>query len=104
MMGLCPSRSVRWDGSGGEIALRVPRRPPLALIARLLGRPQHVRLRLDELGSYVWSCCDGGTPVGEIVTAMAQRFGAEEEEMAPRVALFLNRLARERLITWEDPS
>jgi hypothetical protein len=104
MMGLCPTRSVQWEGSGGEVTLRVPRRPPLGMIARLFGRSPYVRLRLDGLGSYVWSHCDGATPVRDIVTAMAERYDAGEDEMATRVALFLNRLARERLITWEDPS
>jgi len=86
------------------VTLHVPRRQPLGIFARLFGKAPHIRLRLDDLGSYVWSRCDGDTTVEHIIEEMDERFEADVADLVRRVALFLNRLARERLITWEEPS
>jgi len=66
------------------------------------GRPDCVRLQLDELGAFVWLRCDGSRRVYEIVEELERTREEEPQSMVPRVAAFLNRLAREKLVTYEE--
>ncbi len=90
----------------GRVVLLVPRfrSGPLArwLLPRL-SKP-HVRVRLDELGSYVWQRCDGATSLGDIERGMAERFGAELELPGERLGLFVGQLDRSKLLRLLQPA
>jgi hypothetical protein len=92
----------------GRVTVLVPRfsgrwarRWVLPLFAR-----QEVRLRLDELGSFVWHQCDGRTTVGEIAARLHAASDAERAEAGARVMSFLRQLARYDSVTFlaPDPS
>lgn len=64
----------------------------------LLARPEF-RVRLDAMGSFVWGQCDGHATVLEIAQRAKQRFGGDAAAVEERVAQFVQRLLRERLVT-----
>jgi hypothetical protein len=89
----------------GRVTVLVPRfsghwtrRFLLPLFAR-----REVRLHLDDLGSYVWRQCDGGTTVGEIAARLHARVGGEPAEATRRVVTFLRRLAGYDSVTFLAP-
>ncbi|MDP2207382.1 MAG: PqqD family protein [Bacteroidota bacterium] len=52
------------------------------------------KVKLDSLGSFVWTQCDGRTTVNEIAERLRQKFGAEAEPAVDRVAKFIQHLYR----------
>ena len=67
-----------------------------------LGRPDF-RVLLDAEGSFVWGQCDGATTVMQIAERLHQRFGGDAAALRDRVARFVERLARDGLVTLEHP-
>ena len=87
-------------GEDGLVALLVPRfenRILKKLLVPLLRKPDF-RVRLDALGSFVWSQCDGATTVAEIAARAAAKFGGEPEAMLHRTGAFVAKLDRERVL------
>jgi len=105
LLGFRPRRSLRWreDKQGKVVVLR----PKLGdgrvgrWISRQLQNPFY-RIRLDDVGTLVWQCCDGQTRLTDIVTRMRQRFGVEIEPAEERLFYFIGQLYRAKLISIED--
>lgn len=103
---LVPHRLADFEESDdGRITLLVPRFRR-GLLARWLQprlkRP-HVRLNLDEVGSFVWRLCDGERSLGQIVAALVEEFGEEVKPAAERLALFIRQLHRGKLLRLMQP-
>ncbi len=101
-MELHPVTAVEWEESEGGVTVHVPRRFPLNYVARVVRKVPHVRLNLDRFGSFVWRRCDGNNSAFEIARALEQEFGVEAVNAVPRISLFLKRLVKERLITYQE--
>jgi hypothetical protein len=73
------------------------------LARRLLPRAasRSFRVRLDADGTLVWSLCDGGTTVLQIADRLHARSGGDLTDVRDRVARFVQKLARDRLVTLE---
>jgi hypothetical protein len=103
---LVPIAHHRWDEEpDGRVTVLVPR-----FTGRLTGRwllplfaKREVRLRLDELGSFVWRQCDGRTTVGAIAARLHAREGGERAEAGTRVITFLRELARSDSVSFLAP-
>jgi hypothetical protein len=92
----------------GRVTVLVPRftgRLTRRWIAPLVRRP-HVRVHLDEAGSFVWRQCDGHATVADIAARLQARLAGNDVDARRRVVLFLRRLARadaiEFLKEWES--
>lgn len=73
-----------------QLILVVPRTGWLERLSiRWLGQPEAIRVRLDELGSFVLSRCDGTRTVQELADALEQAFGQKAEPVLPRLVQFL---------------
>ncbi len=58
----------------------------------------HYRIRLDELGTFVWKSCDGATSVRDIVQSMREHFGPNVEPAEQRVMVFIRKMVHSRLL------
>lgn len=78
---------------------------PLARWLQPRLRRPHLRVKLDELGSFVWKRCDGRTTVGQIALALEEAFTAshQADKAMERIALFLRELERGGMIRLELP-
>jgi hypothetical protein len=63
----------------------------------------HPKIRLDELGSFVWKRLDGGETLAEIATATAGAFPDRAEGIEQRLALFATALHHQGLIELRVP-
>lgn len=59
------------------------------LSVRWLKQPQTIQVKLDPLGSFVLSHCDGKRTVEEIAEGLAETFGEEAEPVLPRLVKYL---------------
>ena len=91
-----PVRRVEADEEDGQVVVLRPRflRGPLAWwLQPRLKRP-HFRVKLDDIGSFIWRRCDGETTVAQLAEAMEQEFGDGAEQALGRIEMFLGELAR----------
>jgi len=58
----------------------------------------HPKIRLDDLGSFVWKRMEGGETLAEIASATSEAFPDRSEGMEQRLALFATALHHQGLI------
>jgi hypothetical protein len=56
-------------------------------------------VHLDDVGTYVWSKCDGETRVAEIAEGLRDVFGQRVEPAEDRLVQFLSNLMRGRFVS-----
>jgi hypothetical protein len=97
-----PRRLGPWqaDGKGGVVVERPkpPNRGLRAVFENLRWLMSHPKIRLDELGSFVWQRLDGETTLGEIAAETSEAFPDRAEGMGERLALFATALHHQGLI------
>jgi len=97
----CPRRLLDWRGldDGRCVVLR----PQLGTgrigrwLASKLGDPCY-RIRLDDVGSFIWKACDGETRLTEMADRLRVRFGERVEPAEERLARFVQSMLRSRMI------
>jgi hypothetical protein len=105
---LRPRRACPFEEEDEQIVLLRPRYGRGRLgrwVERRLGsRP--LRLRLDEVGSFVWGRCDGDRKVAAISEDLRLEFGERIEPAEERLVLFLTGLLRNGCISvaTEEPA
>ncbi|MBA4549226.1 PqqD family protein [Thermoactinomyces intermedius] len=68
---------------------------------RFLKQPETIKVKLDELGSFVIRLCDGRHTVDEIQKKLEAAFGEKAEPVLPRLATFLQMVEENGWIRWE---
>src|SRR5438132_8201304 len=86
----------------GEALLKVPRRKDR--VAGVLGSWFHVPeargVQLDEVGTYVWSLCDGTNTVESIVKQTSREYKMNRREVEMSVTKYLQMLAERNFIAF----
>lgn len=104
LLDLVPVHTVRFETDAeGLIVLLKPKFTNRLLQKYLLPRMRRpfFRITLDELGSFVWSRCDGKCTVRRLAELHKQRFGEKAEPLYDRLTLFLQTLEHNRFIRFE---
>ena len=86
------------DGDRAELLMPRYGRGRVARWLRRRINPSPVRIHLDDIGTFVWSRCDGRHSVDDIAAAMRHEFGERAEPVEERLLMFLKKLLREKLI------
>ena len=95
-----PVRRVEAEEEDGHVIVLRPRflSGPLAWwLQPRLSRP-HFRVKLDDLGSFIWRRCDGETTVAQLAEALEGEFGDSAEQAVSRIEMFLGELARGEMV------
>ena len=97
----CPRRRLDWrqtdDGRCVVLRPKLGEGRAGCWLAARLGDP-HYRIRLDDVGTFIWRACDGATPLDEIAARLRAEFGARVEPAEERLGRFVQTLARSRMI------
>ena len=100
------TRAIEWeDGPEDRAVLLVPRfrKGPLARwLQPRLKRP-HIKVKLDELGTFVWRRLDGATPFCRIAEAMREQFGEQAEPAEARLKAFFTLLYKDNFVKLFTP-
>lgn len=98
-----PKQKRRWErDENGNAVILIPKFGDNIIgrwIRDKLSRP-HYRLKLDEIGSFVWEHCDGSRSVEEIGEKLHNKFGEKVEPVHERLGLFFQSLEKSKSITW----
>lgn len=99
----CPVRLLdAEDGPDGRVEVLRPKFGTGRLgrwLSGRLSRP-HLRVRLDDTGSFVWRLCDGEHTVEQIAGALREHEGKDAPDVAPRLEWFLGTMTRRGMIGW----
>ena len=102
LLELTPARQFPYEtGEDGLVTVLVPKFRNRFLARTVLPFLAHpnFRVKLDAVGSHIWSRCDGATPVGAIAESLRERFGDAVEPVEGRIAKFLQHLERGDLLS-----
>jgi hypothetical protein len=92
---LIPVKNIKWErGERGLVVLLKPKFKNKFLVKYLSPRIKNpfFRIKLDEIGSYVWELCDEQNTVGNIGRKLKEKFGEKIEPVYDRLILFLRQL------------
>lgn len=67
-------------------------------LASRLGNPCY-RIRLDDVGSFIWKACDGETPLTAVAGRLRDEFGERVEPAEERLARFVQSMLRSRMVS-----
>ena len=65
-----------------------------------MARPEF-RLKLDDIGSFVWQKCTGESNIAEIAQALSEQFGERVDPVYERLGLFFRSLEKTKAIRWQ---
>lgn len=97
----CPRRRLDWrDLDDGRCVVLRPKFGEGRIgrwLASKLG-DSFYRIRLDDVGTFIWRACDGETPLTEIAGRLRAEFGERVEPAEERLARFVQSMLRSRMI------
>jgi len=56
-----------------------------------------IKIDLDEIGSYIWSLCDGSKDVYSLIEMGREKFGEKIEPVEQRTEMFVSQLVKNKL-------
>lgn len=95
--------AVRYEqDEDGIYTLIVPLQPRglFGWFSRIFKLPREHRIELDDIGSLVWTLCDGRHNVEAIAQRLAQQYKLERREAEYSLFAFLNTLSRRGFIAY----
>lgn len=92
---------VKWEQSEkGEVSLIIPQKDILwvKIISKIFMLPNSRVVILDEVGSFVWSLCDGYNSIDTIVKALCNRYKLTHKEAETSLLEYFRKLGRRGII------
>ncbi len=103
-MALVPEKACEWTQGDmpGQIIL-LQRRFSTGLLGRflqprLMEAKKHIRIPLEDRGSFIWTQIDGKRTVRDMAEAFGKEFPGEKDQVPERVATYLYQMADNKLI------
>lgn len=93
-------RSEQKEDGVYTLIVPLPPRGLVGWLSRIFRLPREHRIELDEIGSVVWTLCDGRHSVETIVQRLVQQFKLERREAEYSLFVFLNTLSRRGFIAY----
>lgn len=62
------------------------------LAQKIFHKPRVTQVHLDFMGNFIWQFIDGQHSVGDIATAVRERFGEQAEPLYPRLVQYIHSL------------
>lgn len=100
-------RAIGWEDSPEDKAvLLVPRfrKGPLAKWLQPRLKKPHMRVKLDDVGSFIWKRLDGSKAFAEILSEMKIEFGERIEPAEDRLTQFFRVLHKDKFVELYKPS
>ncbi|MFQ5720886.1 MAG: PqqD family protein [Candidatus Aminicenantales bacterium] len=101
---LIPFQNIKWQKDDkGLITLLKPKFRHPFLVKHLLPRLKnpYFKIRLDAVGSFIWTQCNGRCTVKELAENLEAKFGNEVKPVEERLTLFLQSLEKNRFIIYK---
>ena len=98
-----PARNdlLEWEKTDdGEVQVKIARQDTwkIRLLSKLFYIPKQRKITLDELGSEVWSMCNGSTTVAQMIEALSAKYQLNRKEAEVSLLTYLKTLGEKRFI------
>jgi len=103
LLGLAPRRVAEWEEEDGRIIVLRPEptsRGPRGLLDRFFHKMSASRIKLDEVGSFVWLRLDGERDVAQIAELLKAEFGEAVQPAEERLGYLIRLLRQEQLVVY----
>jgi len=107
LLDLIPVHAVEWEKTrDGTVFLKRPKFRNRLMNKMLMrfGKSTHIKIQLDDFGSYVWERCDGHHRVEQIGKNLRKEFGEKVEPVYERLGAFVKIMAYQKFITYRGLS
>lgn len=95
--------AVNWSTDGEIVTIEIANTGIINHICqKLFNKPKISYIRLDELGSFVWSCIDGNKDIIAIGNELGNKFSDAANPLYRRLAQYCSMLDRCGFITWKN--
>ena len=101
----CPQKGLNWetDPDDGVVTLLIEHRGVFDRIAqKFFKRPKVSHVKLDELGSFVWTEMSEERTILKLGELVFEKFGKEAEPLYERLSMFFSILEKSGLIFWVE--
>lgn len=105
LLDLIPVQNIQSNQKEEEFCVLLkPKFTHPLLVKHLLPRLKkpYFKIKLDEIGSFIWNLCDGKNTVKEIGNLLRERFGERVEPLYERIGLFFQNLEKNKFITFRN--
>ena len=105
LLQLIPVQNILSDKTEDELyVLLKPKYRHPWMVKHILPRLKnpHYKIKLDDIGSFIWGLCDGRQTVKEISGKLSEQFGDKVEPLYERLATFFQSLEKNRFITFKN--
>ena len=95
------NEALKWDRNDeGEAQIRVRRQETwkVRLLSRMFYIPKERKITLDELGTEVWTLCDGRTSVSQMIEVLSRKYQLNRKEAEVSLLTYLKTLGQKRFI------
>ena len=103
LMGLAPRRMAEWEEKEGLVVLLRPEpttRGVRGLLDGFFHKMSASRIKLDEVGSFVWQRLDGERTVAELAGLLEAEFGERVHPAEERLGHLIRLLRQEGLVRY----
>jgi hypothetical protein len=103
LLEIAPTRCAEWEEADDRVIVIRPRPTSTGarlLLDRFLFELSAKRIRLDEIGSFVWRHLDGAHTVGDIATLLREEFGEQVDPAEERLAKLIWAFRREEFLMY----
>lgn len=97
---------IKWEESeNGEVSLVVPQKETLWVkaVSKIFMLPKSRVVVLDEVGSSVWTLCDGHNSIDTIVRALSNKYKLTRKESETSLLAFFRKLGKRGMIGFAVP-
>ena len=97
---------IKWDEQeNGEVSLVVPQKstPWIKIISKLFMLPGSRVVVLDEVGSFVWTLCDGHNTIDNIMRALCNKYKLTRKEAQTSLFAFFRMLGKKGMLGFAVP-
>ena len=105
LLELIPDRNIKSEKTedGFSVLLKPKYRHPL-FVKHALPRMKspNYKIKLDDIGSFIWDLCDGSNNVKEIGRQLEEKFGDKVEPLYDRLRIFFQNLEKNKFITFKN--
>jgi hypothetical protein len=92
---------IKWEKSeNGEISLIVPQKNTLwvRIVSKIFMLPGSRVVALDEVGSFVWSMCDGHNSIDGIVKTLRNKYKLTRKEAETSLLAYFRKLGKRGML------
>jgi hypothetical protein len=105
LLELIPHKNIQAEKSeGGSYILLKPKYKHPWFVKNILPRLQnpYFKVKLDDIGSFIWELCDGQNSVEQIAREMKTKFGDKVEPLYERLGTYFQNLEKNKFIIFKN--